>query len=819
MVSPARTSALSATAVLLAGVVVVAVSGVPIGTFATSAGAAQNLLADSFDRADSDVVGPGWAQTGTATAIARIRTGELRMNTRDDLAAPVVSRTFAPVTSGLLSWSYAMDWSKVGAESSYEVRMQLIDSAAAAAPSIDARSGAVVDLRWGGVRPGVADQVLAAYGPAGALLPVAAVRGRVRVDVVADLDTDSARVTVTSPTGPLGAATVPLAAAAGIDGVRLFTSGLNDRNFTGLAFDDIRVDAGATPPVATTAPTTIPATVPSSSPTSPTASPTPYSGLLLADSFDRPPAAALGPPWAETEDSANQVRVSGTAMSFTSRDGVDLPVARAMFPRQTTGILRLDYLLDWQRTATENTFGVVMRLADGAASGDVAPAVELVWGGVAPLGLGTDRGFGYRVAGVTTQVGVVTGPTRVRVLADLDAGTFSLDLNPGTGPVEASGIRLGTSGVGAVEFRTTGVNTTKFSTAGFDDVVVSVQGGSLSGPPPPTPTTTAPVSTTPVSTTPVTTSASSTSPAPPLDNVLSVSGNRLLNNGAPIEVTGIRLASAPLSGPLTDQLIALLPVYKAYEVNAVAIYYMGSTGGASDPFASDGRSVDPTVQGRIDRIIAAADSLGMVVVVGIYYQGATLKATTADGVRNVVRTVARELRGEKNVIINLVNEQNSNGYSDMAGYYDVRVPELVLQLCDVYQAVDRDMIVGVGGYDPAKNDIMAADPRCDVLTANNGDSGERYDRYVAAGLTKPMINVEILGGRSQPVKGEFGAGEQAVYTENIVDAAARPGLAGVFFHNKQWTQQSPYRYDLGGSGAPGDPGIRWWFEFAEQVHG
>ena len=97
------------------------------------------------------------------------------------------------------------------------------------------------------------------------------------------------------------------------------------------------------------------------------------------------------------------------------------------------------------------------------------------------------------------------------------------------------------------------------------------------------------------------------------------------------------------------------------------------------------------------------------------------------------------------------------------------------------------------------------------------------DGFVAAGVTaKPMLNIELFGGDTAQEtaleRGVFSAQLKQEYYDELTDAAARPGL-GVFFHNNPWTQALPIRYDLGGSGVSGDPGIRWWFEYAATVSG
>jgi Cellulase (glycosyl hydrolase family 5) len=316
-------------------------------------------------------------------------------------------------------------------------------------------------------------------------------------------------------------------------------------------------------------------------------------------------------------------------------------------------------------------------------------------------------------------------------------------------------------------------------------------------------------------------------PASAATNTVTVSGGRVMVNGKATELKGIRVASAAIDATLTAQLIGQLDTYKSYGVNAVTVNYMGSAVSAKDPFSADGKTIDSGVGGRMKQIVAAADARGMVVVVAIFYQGAKLKLANTAAVREAVKTVARELKPYGNVIINIANEQNSSGYADTAAIYDFRVPEQVLQLCDLYRTVDPARVVGAGGYLDASNKTIGADPRSAILLFNQTsltkNSGTLFDAYVAAGVkNKPMLNVEIFGGaatsKSSSPRGNFPDTLKAQFRKELDVASARPGL-GVFFHSNPWTQTAPVRYDLGGAGTAADPGIRWWFEYAKTVTG
>ncbi len=303
------------------------------------------------------------------------------------------------------------------------------------------------------------------------------------------------------------------------------------------------------------------------------------------------------------------------------------------------------------------------------------------------------------------------------------------------------------------------------------------------------------------------------SPSP----TLSVRGDRFFLDGRPFVMSGIRAASGALDVAHCDHLIAQLDDYKAHGVNAVAVYLMGCRGGNVDPFSPDGREVDPGHQARLERIIRECASREMVVVVGIFYQHAPFGLRDAEAVREAVRTVASALKAYRNIIINVANEQNSGGWADTAAVYDFRDPARIIALCRLVHEVDPDRIVGGGGYDHARNPPIGRSPEVDVLLFDTSgpdpDSGRLFDRFRAEGVAgKPIVNVEIFGGwTNRLARGVFPEDVRSVYRREVEAADTRPGLS-IFFHDTQWCQREPMRYDLGGAGTADDPGIRWYFE-------
>lgn len=312
--------------------------------------------------------------------------------------------------------------------------------------------------------------------------------------------------------------------------------------------------------------------------------------------------------------------------------------------------------------------------------------------------------------------------------------------------------------------------------------------------------------------------------------VLTVRGDTFLRDGSPVKLWGVRVASATHSAEATDRLMAALDDYQAQGVTAITVFYQGSSGGSQDPFSPDGRRVQPDHQARMERIIRECDRRGMAVIVGLFYQNAPFGLKDASSVEHAVQTVTTTLRPFRNVLINIANEQNSAGWSDTAAVYDFREPQRIIDLCRQVRRSDPRRLVGGGGYDHDKNEIIGRSPEVDALLFDtlgpdrNPDSGTLYDRFVAAGVTgKPLVNVEQFGGWTKQFvpPGVYPETARQAHLREVDAAAARPGLS-VFFHSNPWFQGPslggyPLRFDLGGQGTAADPGVRWYFDAVKRA--
>ena len=111
----------------------------------------------------------------------------------------------------------------------------------------------------------------------------------------------------------------------------------------------------------------------------------------------------------------------------------------------------------------------------------------------------------------------------------------------------------------------------------------------------------------------------------------------------------------------TDELIAALPQWYAAGLRAFTVGFQG--GGPcfttdartidANPFSEDGLTIDPACLKRMERILKAADSFGMVVIVSYFYMAQCRFFKSNRAVENAVRTASAWLKhtGYKNVII------------------------------------------------------------------------------------------------------------------------------------------------------------------------
>jgi hypothetical protein len=169
----------------------------------------------------------------------------------------------------------------------------------------------------------------------------------------------------------------------------------------------------------------------------------------------------------------------------------------------------------------------------------------------------------------------------------------------------------------------------------------------------------------------------------------------------------------------TDRFIAMLPAWRRAGLLSFTLNLQGgSPEGYSkeqpwhnSALAADG-SLRPDYLKRLDKILNAADALGMAPIVGIFYFGQDQRVTDEAAVlRAVDNTVAWLLeRGRQNVLLEIDNECNIPAY-DHEILKAPRVHELILR-AKAAEKNGRRLLVGTsygGGTIPRENVVRASD--------------------------------------------------------------------------------------------------------------
>jgi len=154
----------------------------------------------------------------------------------------------------------------------------------------------------------------------------------------------------------------------------------------------------------------------------------------------------------------------------------------------------------------------------------------------------------------------------------------------------------------------------------------------------------------------------------------------------------------------TDDFIAALPEWYEYGLRAVTV---GIQGGMpvftidvntidNNPFGPDGMRFDEAYAKRLDKIIRAADSLGMVVIVNILYWAQALRFKNEDALVSALTCAASFLkkRSYTNIIIDVANEYNIETWNDVKIVQD---PKNMKMLIDLVRKESGGMLVGSSG--------------------------------------------------------------------------------------------------------------------------
>lgn len=209
----------------------------------------------------------------------------------------------------------------------------------------------------------------------------------------------------------------------------------------------------------------------------------------------------------------------------------------------------------------------------------------------------------------------------------------------------------------------------------------------------------------------------------------------------------------------TDRLIAALPSWYGYGLRGFTVGFQG--GGPcfttpnhtihNNPFGEDGLVLDPDYAHRMDKLIQAADEIGMVVFVSFFYGDQAKRLRDGKAVRNAVISASRFLKagGYSNVIIEVANEMNIGSFD---AHPIIQEPEGMASLIDLAREESGGMLVGCSGGGGYRNREVAEASDI-ILIHGNGCTRQRYYKMIEEvrgwGFNSPIVCNEDSQALSQ----------------------------------------------------------------------
>ena len=195
----------------------------------------------------------------------------------------------------------------------------------------------------------------------------------------------------------------------------------------------------------------------------------------------------------------------------------------------------------------------------------------------------------------------------------------------------------------------------------------------------------------------------------------------------------------------TDDLIKALPQWHQYGLRAFTVGFQG--GGPcyttdnmtinNNPYSSDGSKMDPSYLDRMSRLIKAADQIGMIVIVSLFYGAQSRFLNDDQAVQQAVMTASEWLKEQQftNVIIEIANEHD---VSDFKIHPVIFEPEGIVKLIKLARQASGGMPVGCSGTGGAYSEKIATASDV-ILIHGNGQSRQNlYNLIMKAKKVKPM---------------------------------------------------------------------------------
>ncbi len=272
-------------------------------------------------------------------------------------------------------------------------------------------------------------------------------------------------------------------------------------------------------------------------------------------------------------------------------------------------------------------------------------------------------------------------------------------------------------------------------------------------------------------------------------------------NGQPFLVVGLRMSNALVSDEKTQELIDNMDLLASYGINSFSVFFQGSRFGDIKGYNEDG-TLSAIHAARMGQIIEAANSRGMVILVGCFYYSnskAKWKNWGQAEANNAIANTVRWLKGNnyRNVFIDVNNEH-------MAKYDDS-------QLIAAGKSVDASYVIATSGRETPDNaglSLHHGSPNIPgkYYIESEGTGGGYWGDYSKREGLYNYINIGIYTDEMK--RGMLD------YTDRFVKRGQG------FMFASTWLQCPPPRgpnHTPGGMGTSDDPGVKWWLEHIKSL--
>lgn len=184
----------------------------------------------------------------------------------------------------------------------------------------------------------------------------------------------------------------------------------------------------------------------------------------------------------------------------------------------------------------------------------------------------------------------------------------------------------------------------------------------------------------------------------------------------------------------TDDLIKAMPEWYAFGLRAITVGFQGGWPVScvdvreieNNPFGSDGKTIDPEYAKRMDKIIVAADEIGMVIIVSLLYWAQSMRLTDGRAVVEAVKTGALFIKEHKytNVILEVANEYNIAPFKSHPIVYE---SEGMASLLKIAREFSGGVMVGASGGGGMADEEVVKESDIVLVHGNGLSRGEYYD--------------------------------------------------------------------------------------------